>query len=183
MDDVKALTEILNKRFPSNVWDDSAMHTAKRFLSFLDEYKPKEKPSFEFTTFPYKGSGQIVAVANIEYSSICAHHLLPFYGTCDIAYIPSNVIVGLSKIPRLVDFEARRPHTQETLSDNIASFLKSHLNALGSAAIVRASHTCMSCRGVRKVGATMITSTMKGVFLTNPAARQELFQMLELQKP
>ena len=178
-----ALTAILKAHFHKSVWDDSAEDTAKRFLKFLKEYspngpKPVDELPFDFTTFEYKGDGQIVIVEGIEFASICAHHLLPFMGTCDVAYIPSKVMVGLSKIPRLVDFHALRPNTQEYLTDAIAVDLKRRLNCLGVAVVMRASHTCMGCRGVRKVNAVTHTSAMRGVFLTNPAARQEMLGLL-----
>ena len=180
--EVQILAEMLRKRFPEYVWDDSVEDTARRFLKYLDEYIPQTEMPFKFTTFEYTGNGQIVIVSGIEFSSICAHHLLPFSGTCDIGYIPNKLMAGLSKFPRVVDWHAARPNTQELLADSIADHIKRHLDCLGVAVVMRAAHTCMSCRGVRKVGTLTTNSVMKGVFLTNPAARQEFFSLLGSQK-
>lgn len=177
---VARLEEVLNSIFPEGVWDDSAHRTAERLYAYLTEYAPRQEMPFTFTTFPAEVN-QIIAIRDIEYASICKHHLLPFFGTCDIGYIPNQVMAGASKLPRLVDFWALRPQTQELLSEMIAADLKERLACQGVAVVMRASHTCIGCRGVRKVGASMVTSVMKGVFLTNPAARQEFFELVRLK--
>jgi GTP cyclohydrolase I len=119
-----------------------------------------------------------VVVKEIEFSSVCAHHLLPFYGSAHVAYIPNKLAVGLSKIPRLVDYWASRPQLQERLTDQIAHDLKRRLEAHGVAVVIEARHTCMACRGVRKHNGAMVTSSMLGVFLTASEARQEFLSLI-----
>ena len=122
---------------------------------------------------------EIIISRGIEFSSLCEHHLFPFFGTADVAYIPSRGIVGLSKLARTVGCYARRFQPQERMSSEIADAIQVALNPLAVAVIVRATHTCQKCRGITKNG-QMITSVMRGVFRENPVARQELLQLLSL---
>ena len=122
---------------------------------------------------------EIVISRGIEFSSLCEHHLFPFFGTADVAYIPSGGIVGLSKLARTVDCFARRFQTQERMSSEIADAIQKALSPVAVAVIIRATHTCQKCRGITKNG-QMITSVMRGAFRENPTARQELLQLLAL---
>ena len=175
------IEELLNELFPPSVWDDSAAATAQRFVRYLSEYVPMPEPDFKLTSFD-SNAKQIIVVRGIEFSSVCCHHLLPFFGKAHVAYLPDGKIIGLSKIPRLVEFHARRPQTQERLTEDVAKHLKHILGADGTACIIESVHTCMSCRGVRKVGASMVTSEMRGVFLTNADARKELLSLIGLSR-
>ncbi len=121
---------------------------------------------------------EMVLVKDIEFSSVCEHHLLPFMGTAHIAYLPNGQIVGLSKLARVVDAVARRPQVQERMTEEIADLVMAHLNARGVGVIVQASHTCMTIRGVRKPSAMTITSSMRGGFLKDPATRAELMSLV-----
>jgi GTP cyclohydrolase I len=121
---------------------------------------------------------EMVVVKDIEFSSVCEHHLLPFFGTAHIAYLPNGQIVGLSKLARVVDAVARRPQVQERMTEEIADLIMTHLDARGVGVIVEASHSCMTIRGVRKPGAMTITSSMRGGFLDNPATRNELMALV-----
>ena len=121
---------------------------------------------------------EVVLLRNIEFHSICEHHLLPFFGRAHIAYIPNGKVVGLSKLARLVDGYARRPQVQERLTTQIADALMEELHPLGAACIVEASHTCMTVRGVKKSEASMVTSAMRGKFNDDHAARAELMALL-----
>ncbi len=168
------LATLLKQIFGEEVWDDSAEDTARRVIQYWREYAPLNEMPFKFTTFPATAN-QMIIVKDIEFTSICAHHLLPFDGYAHVAYLPNKLMVGLSKIPRLVDYHAHRPSTQETLAHNIATDLKRLLEAQGVAVVLEARHTCMSCRGVHKVQASMITSEMRGSFLTSGDARNEFF--------
>ena len=176
-----SLEALLEELFPPTVWDDSATATAQRFVRYLSEYVPMPEPDFALTTFASRAK-QIIVVRDIEFSSVCCHHLLPFFGKAHVAYLPDSHIIGLSKIPRLVEFHARRPQTQERLTEDVAKHLKKLLNASGTACIIESVHTCMSCRGVRKVGASMVTSEMRGIFLTNADARHELLSLISLSR-
>jgi GTP cyclohydrolase IA len=158
-------------------WDDHVMRTAERFVDFLREYAPEDKPDFSVTTFDGRGVNQLIMVTDVEFSSVCMHHLLPFHGKAAVGYLPNEKMIGISKIPRLIDFFARRPQTQEYLTRDIASYLKQALAAQGVAVVLKAVHTCMSCRGVRKVGSNMITSEMRGTFLTAGEARSEFLRL------
>jgi GTP cyclohydrolase IA len=122
---------------------------------------------------------EIIISRSIEFSSLCEHHLFPFFGSADVAYIPSSGIVGLSKLARTVDCFARRFQTQERMSSQIADAIQEALNPVAVAVIIRATHTCQKCRGITKNG-QMITSVMRGAFRENPIARQELLQLLSL---
>lgn len=173
--DVKTMTAMLDKIFPTVQWDDSVELTAARVLRAWQEFSPKDM-AFRVTTFPTTSKG-IIAVRNISFSSMCAHHLFPVLGTADVAYIPMARMVGLSKIPRIVRHFAHQPTTQETMGEAIAKFIHDELQCMGVAVVIKATHTCMACRGVEAVGADMVTSVMKGVFLTAGEARNEFLML------
>lgn len=175
IEEVGILGDILKKMFPDSVWDDSAYKTAYRIIKYWDEFAPKDI-DFHLTTFP-SSVNQMIAVSNIEFASLCAHHLLPFFGIAHVGYVPNELAIGLSKIPRVVDHFANRPQTQEKMTAQIAKFLKDELKAHGVAVVVIGKHTCMACRGVRKHNGHMVTSEMRGVFLTASAARQEFLDL------
>lgn len=120
----------------------------------------------------------IVLVQDIEMFSLCEHHLLPFYGRAHIAYIPNGRVIGLSKIPRIVDAFSRRLQLQERLTRQIANSMCEILNPLGVAVIVEASHLCMMMRGVEKQNSKTVTSAMLGGFAENATTRAELMQLL-----
>jgi len=122
---------------------------------------------------------EVVISKGIQFSSLCEHHLFPFFGTADIAYIPSDKVVGLSKLARTVDCYARRFQTQEGLSRQIADAICLALNPVGTGVVIKATHTCQKCRGITKDG-EMVTSVMRGAFRNDPAARSELLQLLSL---
>ena len=116
---------------------------------------------------------EMVIVRDIEFYSICEHHLLPFIGRAHVAYLPSGKVIGLSKIPRIVDMYARRLQVQERMTRQIADFITELLQPRGVAVVVEALHLCTMMRGVRKHDARMTTSAMQGGFRTNIATRQE----------
>lgn len=123
-------------------------------------------------------SSEIVIVRDIELFSLCEHHLLPFSGKAHVAYIPNGKIIGLSKIPRIVDAYSRRLQVQERLTTQIANELQRILNPLGVAVIVEATHLCMMMRGVEKQNSYTITSAMLGAFRNDPTTRKELMSLL-----
>ena len=124
----------------------------------------------------------MVLVKDIEFYSLCEHHLLPFYGKVHVGYIPNGKIVGLSKIPRLVDMFARRLQVQERLTTQIAEALEEALQPLGVAVVVEAAHMCMLMRGVQKQGASMVTSHVMGAFRSDRATRQEFMALVKGQR-
>jgi GTP cyclohydrolase I len=120
----------------------------------------------------------MVLVRDIEFFSLCEHHMLPFMGRAHVAYIPQGKVIGLSKIPRVVDLFSRRLQVQERMTHQIADFLCQALNPLGAGVVVEALHLCSMMRGVKKHDARMTTSTMVGSFRSNPATRQEFLDSI-----
>lgn len=171
------LAEFFKETFGEDIWDDSPEETAARWIKAMKEFSPKAEMSFNVTTFPATVN-QLITVTNIEFSSICKHHLFPFVGKVHVGYLPNELQVGLSKIPRIVHHFATAPQTQETLTAQIASFIKHELAAMGVAVVIEASHTCMSSRGVREHNGVMKTSEMRGIFLTSGEARHEFLTLI-----
>jgi len=116
---------------------------------------------------------EMVLVKDIEFYSMCEHHMLPFFGRAHVAYIPNGKVIGLSKIPRIVEMFARRLQVQERMTSQIADFLKDVLDAKGVAVVVEGSHMCAMMRGVKKAQASMTTTRMLGEFKTNVQLRTE----------
>jgi GTP cyclohydrolase I len=121
---------------------------------------------------------EMVVVRDIDFFSLCEHHLLPFYGKCHVAYIPQERVVGLSKIPRLVEVFSRRLQVQERLTVQIAETLMDKLNPQGVAVVVEARHLCMMMRGVETPNAVAVTSSMHGVFLSQQQTREEFLTLI-----
>lgn len=122
---------------------------------------------------------QMVLIKNIELYSLCEHHLVPFFGKAHIAYIPNGKIVGLSKIPRVVDIFSRRLQVQERLTEEISDCLENNLNPEGVAVVLEASHLCMQMRGVEKQNSITTTSAFTGVFLTEEKTRLEFMNLIQ----
>jgi len=138
-----------------------------------------QDPKELLTTFDSDGYDQIVLLKDIEMYSMCEHHMLPFYGKAHVAYIPDKKVIGISKLARLVDMFARRLKIQERLGEQVTSTLMEMLQPKGVACIIEACHMCMRMRGVSKQQSTMVTSSLKGVFLTKGEARQELMGLIK----
>ena len=119
---------------------------------------------------------EMVIVRDIDFYSLCEHHLLPFLGQVDVAYLPNGKVIGLSKIPRIVEMFARRLQVQERMTQEIAQFLDEALHPLGVAVVVEGLHMCAAMRGVKKANARMVTSAMLGTFKTNVATRAEFLR-------
>jgi GTP cyclohydrolase IA len=126
---------------------------------------------------------EMVVVRDIPFYSLCEHHLLPFFGTAAVAYIPRGRVVGLSKIPRIVETYARRLQIQERLTQQIADFLQERLEPQGVGVVLEATHLCAVMRGVRKPGTVMTTSYVLGLFRTKDRTRAEFFAHLERKAP
>ena len=126
---------------------------------------------------------EMVVVKDIPFYSLCEHHLLPFFGTAAVAYIPKGSVIGLSKIPRVVEMYARRLQVQERLTQQIAEFLQDRLEPQGVGVVLEATHLCAVMRGVRKPGTIMTTSSVLGLFRTRDRTRAEFFAHIERRSP
>ncbi len=121
---------------------------------------------------------EVVLLRDIQFHSLCEHHLLPFTGKAHVAYLPDGKVVGLSKLARLVEGFARRPQVQERLTTQIADALMEELAPIGAACVIEATHTCMTIRGAKKTGAIMVTSALRGIFKENPSSRAEILALM-----
>ena len=164
---------------------EGLMRTPERVVESWDEifagYKMDSTEILE-ATFNAEGYDGIVLLRNIEFTSMCEHHLQPFRGRAHIAYIPIERIAGISKLARILELHARRLQNQERITKHIADDLERELHPLGTAVIIEASHGCMQCRGVAKQQAIMTTSAMRGVFFERQEARAELMQLIQQPK-
>jgi GTP cyclohydrolase IA len=124
---------------------------------------------------------EMVIVKDIDFYSLCEHHLLPFFGKCHVAYLPSNKVIGLSKIPRVVDVFARRLQIQERMTNQIAETIRAKINPVGVAVVCEGTHLCMSMRGVEKQNSFAVTSAMLGAFRDNARTRMEFLELLKLR--
>jgi GTP cyclohydrolase I len=134
---------------------------------------------FRATTFPNEGGyDELVVVSDISFAALCEHHLLPFTGVAHVAYLPGERIVGLSKLPRLVEHRSRRPQVQERFTVEIADWLERTLRPRGVGVVVEATHACMGLRGVRQPGAVTTTSALRGRLREDPRTRQEFLELI-----
>ncbi len=138
----------------------------------------QDDPKRHLKTVFHERYDEIVLLRGIEFHSLCEHHLLPFTGKAHVAYLPDGKVVGLSKLARLVEGFARRPQVQERLTGQIADALMEELNPIGAACVVQAVHTCMTIRGAKKHGSTMVTSALRGIFKENAASRSEILSLI-----
>ena len=122
---------------------------------------------------------EMVIVKDIDFYSLCEHHLLPFFGKCHVAYIPNGRVIGLSKIPRVVDIFARRLQVQERLTNQIAETINAKIAPLGVAVVTEAAHLCMSMRGVEKQNSVAVASAMLGGFRTDARTRSEFLELIK----
>jgi GTP cyclohydrolase I len=129
------------------------------------------------------GYSEMVVIKGIPFYSLCEHHMLPFFGVASVGYLPRGRVIGLSKIPRIVEMYARRLQVQERMTQQIADFLQERLNPYGVGVVVEAEHLCLAMRGVQKGGATMVTSSVLGSFRTTKETRDEFMAHLERAAP
>ena len=152
------------------------MRVARMYAELLAGMReePKEHLRSVFT----ENYDEIILLRNIPFYSICEHHLMPFIGTAAVAYLPSGVVLGVSKLARIVDCFARRLQVQERLTNQIADFIMSSLEPRGVAVVLEASHSCMTIRGVKKPGSAMVTSSLRGIFKKDPKSRNEVMSLM-----
>jgi len=138
----------------------------------------REDPCMHLKTVFNERYDEVVLLRDIEFHSLCEHHLLPFMGKAHVAYLPDGKVVGLSKLARLVEGFARRPQVQERLTTQIADALMEALNPIGAACVIEATHTCMTIRGAKKPGSIMVTSALRGIFKDNAPSRNEILSLM-----
>lgn len=182
----ETFTEALRDWFTGRGLDpdcEALTGTPDRMLRALEEFTAGydvDPGEFLARTFDVDHPGQPIAVIGVEFTSVCEHHLLPFTGTADIAYLPAPGarVAGLSKLPRVLDAYARRLQTQEQLTKQVTDALDKHLDTLGSACVIRSEHGCLAHRGARKPGSVMVTASFTGIYLDDREQRADLFDLI-----
>jgi len=138
----------------------------------------REEPERHLHSVFTENYEEIVLLRDVPFYSICEHHLMPFIGSAHVAYLPSGSVLGVSKLARIVDSFARRLQTQERLTYQIADFIMNSLKSQGVAVVLEASHSCMTIRGIKKPGSTMVTSALRGIFKRDPKSRSEIMSLM-----
>ncbi len=151
---------------------------AARAYRFLTQGYRQDLAAILNGAFYHVKQDEMVIVKDIDFFSLCEHHLLPFFGKCHVAYMPSERIIGLSKIPRVVEYFSRRLQVQERLTTQIAEALQESLTPMGVACVMEAQHLCMMMRGVEKQNTRAVTSSMLGVFRTSDKTRAEFLELI-----
>ncbi len=175
----KAVTEILlaiGEDVEREGLKGTPVRVARMYAELLAgmQEEPKEHLRSAFT----ENYDEIVLLRDISFYSICEHHLMPFIGTAAVAYLPSGVVLGVSKLARIVECFTRRLQVQERLTDQIADFIMDGLKPRGVAVVLEASHSCMTIRGIRKPGSVMVTSSLRGIFKRDPKSRSEVMSLI-----
>jgi GTP cyclohydrolase I len=159
-----------------DIADEQMVETPRRVAAAFDEMLTPRP--FELTTFPNdEGYDELVVARDIQFSSLCQHHLLPFTGVAHVGYLPGNRILGLSKLARVVELFSRRLQLQERLTKQVADWLQQQLEPKGVGVVIEAEHLCMSLRGVRTPGARTVTSSLYGLVREDPRSRAEFFAL------
>ncbi|MFA5938212.1 MAG: GTP cyclohydrolase I FolE [Sinimarinibacterium sp.] len=153
-------------------------YRAARAMEFLTQGYEQDLDEIVNGAVFESSNDEMVIVRNIELYSLCEHHLLPFFGKAHVAYLPSGKVIGLSKIPRIVDMYARRLQIQENLTQQIGQSIERVTQATGVAVVIEAQHLCAMMRGVEKQNSSMITSVMLGRFREDPRTRQEFLELI-----
>lgn len=173
---LEALLDLLGVDRDDPNLKDTPKRVAKMYLEMFHGLKGGAEP--KITTFPNEeGYQAMVMERDIPFYSMCAHHLVPFFGHAHIAYIPGKRIVGLSKVPRILEFYAKRPQIQERLTEQVTDYLWQRLEPLGVMVVIEARHLCMEMRGVKKPGTLTVTSAIRGAF-ENAKVREEFLGFL-----
>jgi GTP cyclohydrolase I len=190
----------------ATMYDTKMQDLVRRLLTELGEDPTREglvgtprrvEKAFKFLTSGYEADidatlngalfsvdySEMVIVRDIDFYSLCEHHVLPFFGKCHVAYIPNGRVIGLSKIPRLVDIFARRLQLQERMTNQIAETIREKIAPLGVAVVCEGTHLCMAMRGVEKQNSYTVTSAMLGAFRDNARTRMEFLELLKHRSP
>jgi GTP cyclohydrolase I len=178
-DHMSAIMRELNLDLSDPNFEETPDRVAKMYMEMFHGLREGSEP--RVTSFPNEGHyHHMVIEKEIPFYSMCAHHFVPFYGHAHIAYIPESKIVGLSKLPRILEFYAKRPQLQERLTEQVAEFLWSKLDPQGVMVVIEARHLCVEMRGVKKPGALTTTSALRGCF-SDRKVREEFLALLSRQ--
>ena len=175
MNKIEHLTRELLKEIETDPTREGLKETPRRSAAFWHEFL--SPPAFTPTVFSSEGYDEMVVQANIPFYSLCEHHLLPFFGTGTIAYIPDKKIIGLSKLCRSLDYFSRRLQNQERLTAQVTDFIHTTIEPKGVGVILTGRHLCMEMRGVRRVNTPTTTSSLNGSFKIRPQTRNEFLAL------
>jgi GTP cyclohydrolase IA len=182
---MESLIETFIEKIGENNQREGLRKTPKRFLKAYEDltkgYEQTHTSIVNGALFP-AANDEMVVVQGIDFFSLCEHHLLPFFGRCNVAYLPNDKIIGLSKIPRLVEMYAKRLQVQEHLTQQIALAIEDVTDAKGVIVTVQARHCCVMMRGIKKQDSEMITSAKLGAFREDKSLVQEFWQLLQSNK-
>ena len=156
---------------------DTPKRVVKAYEEMLSGYKQNPEDILQRVFKEGIDYDQMIVVKNIPFTSFCEHHMLAFNGIAHVGYLPKDCVVGLSKIPRVVDVFAKRLQVQERLTDQIADAIQEFLEPRGVGVIIEGEHTCMTMRGAKKKGATMVTTALRGSFLQRADHKEEFYRM------
>lgn len=159
--------------------NENFLDTHKRFVKYLMEFHHDYNPQEILKTFPVEpGFHSLVVQSRIPFRAVCAHHLVPFFGHASVGYIPHEKVVGLSKLARLVEAVSHStPSLQEIICDTVVDTLQTTLQPQGAICVIHAEHMCMACRGIAEVGVVTSTSSIRGLFKTELALREEFYEL------
>ncbi len=155
---------------------DTPARVARMYSELLDGIH--ENPEKHIKSIFTEKYDEIVLLRDIPFFSVCEHHLMPFIGKANVAYLPTGSVIGVSKLARIVDAFAHRLQVQERLTEQIADFLMEKLKPQGTAAVLEASHSCITIRGIKKPGSVMVTSAVRGIFKRDPRSRSEIMSLM-----
>lgn len=178
---VRRQLELLGEDPKRDGLKSTPLRVAKAFEFLTKGYAQSPKSVLNNALFDVK-SDEMVIVKDIDFYSLCEHHMLPFFGKCHVAYLPGKKVVGLSKLPRLVDVYARRLQVQERMTHQIASAINELIHPLGVGVVIEAQHLCMMMRGVEKQNSYAITSTMLGAFRADARTRGEFLDLIRYSR-
>jgi GTP cyclohydrolase I len=184
-DPIEGYVRALLKELGEDPGRDGLERTPGRFarsMRFLTEGYAKDPREILNDALFEVSYDEMVVVKDIDFYSLCEHHLIPFFGRAHVAYIPNGKVVGLSKIPRLVEMFARRLQVQERMTTQVAETIEEVLRPKGVGVVVEASHLCMMMRGVERQNAYAITSSLKGVFNSDSKTRSEFMQLIRQRR-
>ena len=159
---------------------DTPARVSRMYAELLEGMR--HEPSEHLNSIFHEKYDEIVLLRDIPFYSVCEHHLMPFIGKAHVAYLPDGQVLGVSKLARVVDCFARRLQVQERLTDQIADFLMQNLKPLGVSVVLEASHSCMTIRGIKKPGAMMVTSALRGTFKKDPRSRAEVLTLMHVDR-